>query len=103
MWTSLDTKKKEEITTALRDIEVPALKAIAPDTGAYVNEIDPTEIDWKETMYGEHYPRLLNMKLKYDLNGVFWCKHCIGGDLWKEIGPYGIENGVGQNRVKLCK
>lgn len=93
----------KEITTDLRDIRVPALKAIAPTTGAYVNEIDPTEPEWKETMYGAHYTRLLDVKLKYDPSGVFWCRHCVGSDLWRAIGPYGIENGVGQNQLRLCR
>lgn len=103
IWTPLNVTAKKEVTTDLREVRVPALKAIARETGAYVNEIDPTEPDWKETIHGEHYSRLLDVKLKWDPRGVFWCKHCVGSELWSEIGPYGIENGVGQNRVKLCK
>lgn len=102
IWTPLNATSKKVLTTELRDVWTEALRELAPDTGAYVNEVDPTEPNWKETFYGEHYQQLLNVKSKWDPSGVFWCTHCVGSDLWAQIGRYGIENGVGQNRVKLC-
>ena len=43
MWSPLNETAKKEVTTQLRDVEVPALIDLAPDTGAYVSEVDPTE------------------------------------------------------------
>lgn len=103
MWSPLNETAKKEVTTQLRDVEVPALVDLAPDTGAYVNEVDPTEPNWHEALYGDNYDRLAKVKHEWDPKGVFWCKHCIGSDWWEAVGPYGIENGVGQNLVKLCR
>jgi hypothetical protein len=34
---------------------------------------------------------------------VFWYKNGVGSELWEPRGTYGIENGVGQNPIQLCK
>lgn len=103
MWHPLNGTEYLEVTTKLRDIEIEALRQLAPDTGTYVNEVDPTEPSWHEALYGANYDRLLELKKEWDPQGVFWCKHCIGSDLWETIGPDGINNGVGQSQVKLCR
>ena len=41
-WPYLNATAKEAATTELRDVLVPALKALEPNSGAYVNEADPT-------------------------------------------------------------
>ena len=83
-------------------MQTNALRKLAPDTGAYVNEVDPTEPNWHFALYGDNFDRLNDIKKKWDPKGLFWCKHCIGSDYWEQIGEYGINNGVGQNHVKLC-
>jgi hypothetical protein len=103
VWQPLNETAKTAITTPLRDVQVEALRTLAPDTGAYVNEVDPTEPNWHETLYGENYDRLLETKKRWDPKGTFWCKHCIGSDLWETLGSDGIENGVGQSLIKLCR
>lgn len=35
---------------------------------------------WNTRNYGTNYARLLDIKNKYDPNGVFWCRHCIGDE-----------------------
>jgi hypothetical protein len=103
IWTPLNETEKKSVTTDLRDTRTEALRQLAPNTGAFVNEVDPTEPDWQNTLYGDNYPPLLEAKEKWDPRGVFWCKHCVGSELWDAVGPYGIENGVGQSQVKLCR
>lgn len=68
-----------------------------------MSESDPTEPNWQEAKYGSNYDRLLSIKKNLDPNGVFWCKQCVGSELWDTVGDFGIENGVGQNKVMLCK
>jgi hypothetical protein len=87
----------------LRQIRTPALVSLAPDTGAYISEADPTEELWQTTFYGEHYEKLVEIKKKWDPEGVFWYKNGVGSEMWEPVGPWGIENGVGQNVVQLCK
>ncbi|KAI9749090.1 MAG: hypothetical protein M4579_007006 [Chaenotheca gracillima] len=61
---------------------VGALRRLAPDSGAYVNEGDPNEPNWKQTFWGDNYDKLLQIKQQYDPEEVFWCFPCVGGDLW---------------------
>ena len=96
-WPYLNTTAKDAVTNDLRAVRVPALKALEPESGAYVNEADPTNQDWQHDYYGEHYPRLLVIKQKWDPHGVFWCKPCVGHELWEVQGG----DGVGQFSGRL--
>lgn len=102
-WEPLNSTQKEAITTDLRTNATQALRDLAPDTGAYVNEADPTEPEWQNTFYGDNYERLFALKRRWDPHGVFWYKNGIGSELWNAVGDFGIENGVGQNPVQLCR
>lgn len=76
-----------------------ALRQLAPHSGAYVSEADPTEPDWQQTFWGAHYPRLLALKRKWDPAGVFWCRPCVGSELWTAT-PV---DAVGQDAVAICR
>ncbi|RMZ84008.1 hypothetical protein DV737_g1349, partial [Chaetothyriales sp. CBS 132003] len=52
IWPFLNATAKESLTTVLRDAEIPALKALEPHSGAYVNEADPTNPIWKYDYWG---------------------------------------------------
>jgi FAD/FMN-containing dehydrogenase len=56
------------------------LREATPGGGAYVNEADYFEPDWRRSFWGEQYPRLLAIKRKYDPTGLFTCHHCVGSD-----------------------
>jgi len=32
---------------------------------------------WQDRYWGKNYPRLQQIKQKYDLKGSFWCRHCV--------------------------
>lgn len=95
----------DEIQAARDDIthrRVPALKKLAPNSGAYFNEVgllyafgffwatlmlvqmDPFEPDWQRVSFGENYPRLRGIKDAYDPKGVLWCRGCVGSESWIE-------------------
>ncbi len=61
---------------------VEALRKLAPDMGAYINEADPNEPNFSQAFWGDHYPRLLAIKRKYDPADVFWCTPCVGNERW---------------------
>ncbi|KAJ3499682.1 hypothetical protein NLG97_g128 [Lecanicillium saksenae] len=69
-----------------------AMRKLAPDSGAYFNEMDINEPNWQYAAFGDNYPRLLHVKNKYDPESLLWCKHCVGSEKWVEN-----ENG------KLCR
>ncbi|EPE10440.1 fad binding domain-containing protein [Ophiostoma piceae UAMH 11346] len=61
-----------------------AIRELAPDTGAYVNEASKFESDWQQTFWGDHYERLLSIKRSVDPTDVFWCTPCVGSERWEE-------------------
>ncbi|KAF6750770.1 hypothetical protein DFP72DRAFT_817165 [Ephemerocybe angulata] len=45
---------------------------------AYVNEADVYEDDFEDTFWGDNYPRLLEIKRKYDPDHLLDCWQCVG-------------------------
>ncbi|KAJ7510641.1 hypothetical protein B0H11DRAFT_1701228 [Mycena galericulata] len=60
------------------------LRQLAPDSGAYLNEADTSEPDWKNAFYGANYPRLLAIKDRYDPGQHLYGSTAVGGDRWVE-------------------
>ena len=85
-WTPLNEAEKFEQQNLLTNVYVEALRELAPDSGAYVNEADPNEPNFQETFWGANYPRLLEIKRHVDPTDVFWCTPCVGNERWKEVG-----------------
>ncbi|KAJ7717139.1 FAD-binding domain-containing protein [Mycena metata] len=56
------------------------LTALAPDSGAYINEGEVYESNHEYTYWGTNYARLLEIKKKYDPNELLDCWKCVG---WK--------------------
>lgn len=61
----------------------PVLEAITPGGGAYLNEANFNQPDWQNTFYGCNYPRLLDIKRKYDAEDIFWAQTAVGSENWK--------------------
>jgi len=62
------------------------LRGVAPGTGAYVAESSYFEPDWQVAYWGPHYPRLLDVKQRYDPDGLFFARHGVGSEGWSEDG-----------------
>ncbi|KAI1100577.1 putative FAD-dependent isoamyl alcohol oxidase [Jackrogersella minutella] len=72
---NLATKKE------LVSVYTPIVEEATPDSGVYLNEIDPWyEGDWKQEMYGANYPRLLSIKQTYDPDYILYGHFAVGGD-----------------------
>ncbi|KAL7935539.1 hypothetical protein V8C35DRAFT_321201 [Trichoderma chlorosporum] len=57
----------------------PAIKAVTPGTGVYLNEMDPLyEGDFKTEIYGANYNRLLSIKHTYDPDALLWGLFAVG-------------------------
>ncbi|KAK2666886.1 FAD-binding, type PCMH, subdomain 2 [Fusarium oxysporum f. sp. vasinfectum] len=65
----------------------------APNTGAYMNEGNPFNSNFKKDFYGSYYDRLLEVKNKYDPTNSLWVLSGVGSDAW----DYDLNTG------KLCK
>lgn len=62
--------------------KIHAMKAQAPNTGAYMNEADRNDPTYAQDFYGHHLTRLSAIKKDIDPSGVFYCPTCIGSWLW---------------------
>ncbi|MGA8458869.1 MAG: FAD-binding protein [Streptosporangiaceae bacterium] len=56
------------------------LRALAPGAGSYVNETDYFEPDWQDSFWGPNYPRLLEIKRRYDPQNIFRVHHGVGSE-----------------------
>ncbi|RMY67614.1 hypothetical protein D0863_07683 [Hortaea werneckii] len=65
----------------------------APDTGAYANEANPFNRNWKHDFYGPSYDRLLEIKQKYDPSFSMFVYNGVGTESWN----YDLNSG------KLCQ
>ena len=85
--------------------DMKILEGIAPESGAYLNEVRITpfllppkktnkltgrshvqasryEFDWKKSFFGTHYDKLQAIKRKYDPDSLFVVYEGIGSDEW---------------------
>jgi FAD/FMN-containing dehydrogenase len=62
------------------------LLEVAPGAGAYVSESDYFQRDWQTAFWGSNYPRLADVKQKYDPDGLFFVHHGVGSEEWNEDG-----------------
>ncbi|KAF2686056.1 isoamyl alcohol oxidase [Lentithecium fluviatile CBS 122367] len=74
-------QEQERILT--EDI-MPPLQELG--SGAYMNEADFANPRWKEEFYGENYEALVEVKRKWDPEGVFWARTAVGSEDWVEDG-----------------
>ncbi|KAK0457758.1 FAD-binding domain-containing protein [Desarmillaria tabescens] len=75
------------IQNTFKDIQLPILEQIAGTPGAsYSNEADPLEEDFRTTFFGPHYPRLEDIKKKYDPEDLFIVAAGVGSDKWDKDG-----------------
>ncbi|KAK0225640.1 FAD-binding domain-containing protein [Armillaria fumosa] len=80
------------IQNAFKDSQLPILEQIAGSSGAaYSNEADPLEEDFKTTFFGPHYPRLEDIKRRYDPNDLFIVAAGVGSDKWDQDGLCRVE------------
>jgi FAD/FMN-containing dehydrogenase len=62
------------------------LRAIVPNPGAYVSESNYFEKGWQQAYWGSNYPRLAEIKRKYDPDGLFFVHNGVGSEQWSPDG-----------------
>ena len=70
-WRELDLNKLAERRATLQNFG-SAIRAVAPQMGTYGNEADALTVDFGSAFWGANYPRLLEVKKKWDPEDVFW-------------------------------
>lgn len=61
---------------------MPILEKVTPGAGAYKNEASWAQKNFQEAFYAGTYPRLREIKSKYDPNGIFYGLTTVGSELW---------------------
>ncbi|KAB5559638.1 hypothetical protein GE09DRAFT_1172619 [Coniochaeta sp. 2T2.1] len=82
---------------------IAPFRAVAPESeggGAYLNEANVDEPQWQAAFYGTHYPRLLELKRKYDPKDVFYATTAVGSERWEVRDG---EQGVQTQNGRLCR
>lgn len=70
----------------LVDVTIPALAKVAPEGGAYLNEANFQQPDWKKSFYGANYPKLKGIKKMYDPQDLFFGNTAVGSEDWAQDG-----------------
>ncbi|KAJ5770175.1 uncharacterized protein N7511_002226 [Penicillium nucicola] len=68
----------------MTDVYIPKLMALAPSSGAYMNEADFRQPNWQKSFFGKNYPALQKIKAKYDPNGIFYAATAVSSDAWEQ-------------------
>jgi len=65
---------------------VDQLRAIVPNGGAYVSESNYFQHEFQQAYWGSNYPRLAEIKRKYDPDGLFLVHNGVGSEQWSPDG-----------------
>ncbi|EKG19803.1 FAD linked oxidase [Macrophomina phaseolina MS6] len=77
----------------MEDVKEAMWREWSPEMGAYMNEANPYNSEWKHDFYGAAYERLLEIKRKYDPTESMYVLNGVGTENWE----YDLNTG------KLCK
>jgi len=102
-WSVNDTPQyAEQLSRNLTYEWNPRWKALTPGSGTYMSESDYIEPNWQESFHGSKYPRLLQIKQKWDPEGVFYATNAVGSEAWELRGELIMGHLPSQNS-KLCR
>jgi FAD/FMN-containing dehydrogenase len=62
------------------------LRKVAPHAGSYLSESNYFNPRWQQAYFGEHYPKLVAVKKKYDPQGLFIVHNGVGSEQWSRDG-----------------
>ncbi|KAF0315622.1 FAD binding domain-containing protein [Colletotrichum asianum] len=73
---------------------------VSPGAGSYLAESDRMEPNFQQSFYGdEKYPRLLELKKKWDLEDVFYAATAVGSEFW----TIETADGLPHENGRLCR
>ncbi|KAJ5522690.1 FAD binding domain protein [Penicillium frequentans] len=81
-WEFDEPEKMLEKRKLMTEVLVPSLSNLAPESGAYLNEADFRQPNFKTAFYGENYDKLRSIKAKYDPHHIFYGLTAVGSDEW---------------------
>lgn len=61
---------------------MPQIEAVTPGSGAYMNEADANQPNYREVFFGDNYATLASIKDRWDANHLFYATKSVGSDRW---------------------
>lgn len=80
-----DLGRARRDAASIRDA-IGVLRTLVPDAGSYVSEASYFDDAWQRRSFGPNYPRLLEVKRRYDPDGLFTTHHGVGSEEWSRDG-----------------
>jgi FAD/FMN-containing dehydrogenase len=65
---------------------IGVIRDAVPDAGSYVSEAGFSDPEWRRRSFGDNYPRLLDIKHRYDPDDLFITHHGVGSERWSQDG-----------------
>ncbi|EAA34375.3 hypothetical protein GE21DRAFT_3623 [Neurospora crassa] len=84
---------KKDLQNVLTNNMDEGLRNASRSGATYVNEADPFQPNWQSHFWGSNYPRLKQLRKKWDPLGVFYAVSTPGTENWEEI----------EFNTRLCK
>ncbi|KAJ4385949.1 hypothetical protein N0V85_007952 [Neurospora sp. IMI 360204] len=84
---------KNDLQNVLTNNMDEGFRNVSRSGATYVNEADPFQTNWQSHFWGSNYPRLKQLRKKWDPLGVFYAVSTPGTEDWEEI----------EFNTRLCK
>lgn len=80
--------EQKAIIKNMTDVQIPILRSVEGENnmGAYLNEANGYEPEFQKSFWGENYPRLYQIKQKWDPAGLFISRKGVGSEDWDDAG-----------------
>jgi hypothetical protein len=88
-----------KIREEFRDGDMQRWRDISPGAGSYLAEADRMEPNFGQAFWGSNYPKLLELKTKWDPYDVFFAATSVGSERWRVESVDRLPNENG----KLCR
>lgn len=59
---------------------MPSLEGLTPGSGVYLNEANLEQPNLEQDLYGANYPKLLQVKKKWDPDNLFYATTAVGSE-----------------------
>lgn len=76
-WANMEAAQKR-----MTEEFMPKIEAITPGSGSYMNEADFRQERWQDVFFGKNFPKLDQIKRKWDPENVFYILKGVGSDKW---------------------
>jgi len=94
-WTQ-QLEQRQEFTNTI----MQSFRDVSPGSGAYLSEADRLEPNFQWAFWGSFYPKLLELKNKYDPYNLFYAPQAVGSEFFEVRSPDGNE--LPDENGKLC-